>query len=260
MGIDGPKDKGASTKTPQTPTQEKPSRPSLLQNSPQFLRIRNQGASEPVRTSFDFQGQSREQASAEEVVEGLRGRLGSPDLALDHLRSLSSQLVAEHVMILLANQRAKNSRAEVLHEVSELLMAMNQPERINKILGLMPQVGRIVDIYPLEVLAYILERAPQLLSKHEFRGFIRNREELQSKPYGVGIPIEIRVPLALKMRAFALQKGGYPGYTFAPGPPGIYWLELGGAGQFEFLLRGEIRKNSYIDRLSLEIQHIDPKE
>ena len=122
----------------------------------------------------------------------------------------------------------------------------------------MPQVGRIVDIYPLEILAYLLERAPEIMSKHEFRPFVRNRDELVSGQFGVGEPIELRVPLALKMRSFALDGGGNPGYAFAPGPPGVYWLEFGQKGTFAMLLRGEMRRFSYIDRLTLTIHDTVP--
>ncbi len=55
------------------------------------------------------------------------------------------------------------------------------------------------------------------------------------------------------MRAFGLEGGGLPGYCFAPGPPGSYHLEMAEAGNFVLLVRGDIRKTSYVDRVALSI-------
>jgi hypothetical protein len=203
-----------------------------------------------------FGGQSRHQPSNQEVVAELRGKLGDPDLDLPALRGLSNQLLAEHLMILLANNRSKQTRAKVVADMGELILQLDQRDRINKLLALMPQVGRIVDIYPLEVLVYLLERAPEYLTKHDFEPFVRNRDALMAGSFAVGDSIEIKVPLALKMRAFALDGGGNPGYTFAPGPPGAYFVEFGQAGCYPLLLRGEIRRQSHIDRFTLQIHDI----
>ena len=200
-----------------------------------------------------YGGQGRHEPSNQEVVAELRGQIGNPDLDLPALRGLSNQLLAEHLMILLANKRSKQTRAKVVGDIGELIIQLNQRDRINKLLALMPQVGRIVDIYPLEVLVYLLERAPDLLSKHDFEPFVRNRDTLLARSFGVGEEIEIKVPLALKMRAFALDGGGNPGYSFAPGPPGVYFVEFGQAGCYPLLLRGEIRRQSHVDRLTLQI-------
>lgn len=259
MGIEGPNKpvKGQKSQIADK-SKSSPNKPAIL-NSPQFLRVRNTDPANAGQRLLAFQGQEREQNSNQEFVNEARGRLGDPNLDADTMRGLNSSLLAEHLMILLANKRARQKRTQVLAEIGDLILGLNQKERINKILALMPQVGRIVDIYPLEILAYLLEQAPEIMSKHEFRHFVRNRDELLASRFDVGEPIELRVPVALKMRGFALSGGGNPGYAFAPGPPGVYWLEFGGVGSFELLLRGEMRRVSYIDRLTLHIHDMGDK-
>ncbi len=60
----------------------------------------------------------------------------------------------------------------------------------------------------------------------------------------------------------ALDGGGTPGYCFAPGAPGEYILELGAAGTFSLLLRGDVRKQSLVDRIVLRVEDTpgDPAE
>ena len=118
----------------------------------------------------------------------------------------------------------------------------------------MPTVAPTVDIYPLEVMVYVLDHRPDLLDDVELQPFIRNRQELESKVFDVEDEIQLRMPLNLKMRGFALDGGGSPGYCFAPGGPGEYILEVGDSGRFTLLMRAERRRQSLIDRIAITVE------
>ena len=161
-------------------------------------------------------------------------------------------------MVLLAKGRRDHPRAEVLARVGELLIELDRPELVRRLLLEMPDAGRITDIYPLEVLAYVLDRRPDLLLGFEYGAIVLNRSVLERSTFRVEAPISLAVPLSLKMRAFALDGGGTPGYCFSPGAPGEYLFEVGEAGTFSLLLRGDVRKISLVDRLMVEV--VDPPE
>jgi hypothetical protein len=157
----------------------------------------------------------------------------------------------------LADRRANEPRDQVLASIGDLLLAHPSKPAVKKILFDMPDAGRIVDIYPLEILIYVLEREPGLLPDMAFEPFIRNKVKLEAAVFEVEQPIRIEVPVLMRVRAFALLGGGSPGYCLQPGAPDEYLLELGDAGTFTFALRGELRGRSLIDRVTLRI--IDPE-
>lgn len=184
------------------------------------------------------------------------GRIGDDTVTAPELAAMGSSVAARHLMVLLAKKRADRSAA--LASVGDLLLELGQPTLVRRLLMELPDAGRIVDIYPLEVLAYVLERRPELLDGFDFAPFVENKAELEAQVFEVEAAIRLRLPLALRLRAFALDGGGTPGYCLAPGAPGEYILELGEAGTFSLLLRGELRKKSLIDRLQIRV--VEPPE
>ena len=141
-----------------------------------------------------------------------------------------------------------------MKEVAQMLVLLEDPARARKIIALMPKVGKIVDIYPLELLDYLLRESPTSITGYSWNSFIKNRTEIEASVHKIGETIELRVPLALKMQSFALKGGGEPGYALAPGPPGVYWIEFGQAGQYPLLFQGQIRRQSFIDSLLVWIE------
>jgi hypothetical protein len=191
----------------------------------------------------------------DEAAAGLsgEGRIGDPTLAGEEFASLGSLVAARHVMALLARKRKDLPRTELLAEVGDLLLAQKDPTSIRRILLQMGEVGSIVDIYPLEIMDYVLQKRPEVLPGFEYGPVVLNKDELEARTFAIEEVVRIKVPLSLRMRAFALEGGGEPGYCFAPGPPAEYHLEVASAGLFRVLVRGEIRKKSLLDRVILRI-------
>jgi hypothetical protein len=191
-----------------------------------------------------------EQAAAQ---LGGEGRIGDPALEPEAFGAMGSLIAARHLMALLARKRKAIERPALLAEVGDLLLAQKDPASIRRILLQMGEVGSIVDIYPLEVLDYVLQKRPDVLPGFDYGPVILNKTELEARTFAVEEVIAIKVPLSLRMRAFALEGGGEPGYCFAPGPPAEYHLEVASPGPIRVLVRGEIRKKSLIDRAILTI-------
>ena|GEM_PF-6484041 len=183
----------------------------------------------------------------------LKHKLGQDDFPPEELNGLSPHLFAEHLMLILANRRKSKSRGLVMKEVAEMLILLGDPARARKVIALMPKVGKIVDIYPLELLDYLLRESPASITGHSWNRFIKNRAEIEANVHKLGDTIELRVPLALKMQSFALKGGGAPGYALAPGPPGVYWLEFGQAGEYSLLFQGQVRRQSFLDTLVVRV-------
>ena len=182
-----------------------------------------------------------------------RDRIGDESLDSAALGDLSVLLAAEHLMLRLAKGRGKKPRAELLAEVGDLLLGHPRPEHVKKILAVMAEL-RIVDIYPLEVLAYVLEREPRLLDDCRFDALIKNKRLLQSFVFEVEAPIRLEIPLSAKVRAMALEGGGTPGYHLYPGGLAEYFVELGEEGRWTLLLRAEIHRASVLDRVVLQVR------
>lgn len=193
---------------------------------------------------------SRERARAELLAEG---RLGDPTVTARELAHMGTHVAARHVMVRLAMDRADRPRTELIAETGALLIALERPDLVRRLLLELPDAGRIVDVYPLEVLAYVLEHRPDLLPEFSFGRIVLNRQALEASTFAVGETIELEVPLALKMRAFALEGGGSPGYDFAPGAPGTYELEFGAPGTWRILIRGDVRGFGVVERLTLRV-------
>jgi hypothetical protein len=169
------------------------------------------------------------------------GRIGDESVTSAELADMGSLVAARHLMVLLAKNRGKKPRVEILGQVGDLLIGLDRPDLVRRLLLEMPDAGRVVDIYPLEVLNYVLERRADLLPGFQYGEIVLNKDELELSTYRVEEPI-------------ALDGGGTPGYCFSPGPPGEYHLEVGEAGQFSMLLRGDVRKISLVDRLTITVE------
>jgi hypothetical protein len=194
--------------------------------------------------------ESKDRAQKELLGEG---RIGDEAVSARELSLMGSLVAARHLMVLLAKKRLDVPRRSVLEHVGDLLIEINQPATVRRLLLEMTDAGRIVDIYPLEVLAYVLEKRPDLLLGIGFGAIVLNKPELESKTFAIEETISIKVPLSLKMRGFALDGGGTPGYCFAPGAPGEYQVELGEAGAWGLILRGDVRKLTLIDRVKIRV-------
>jgi hypothetical protein len=236
MAVRGPK---GTDPPPPLPQATEPERPAPTSTMPLAPRPRD-----------DQRRQQHEEAAAQLSGEG---RIGDPSLTPEEFASLGTLVAARHVMALLARKRRDVARASLLAEVGDLLLAQKDAVAIRRILLQMGEVGSIVDIYPLEVLDYVLQKRPGVLPGFAYGAVILNKIELEAETFAVEELIRIKVPLSLRMRAFALEGGGDPGYCFAPGPPAEYHLEVASPGDFRVLVRGEIRKKSLLDRVILRI-------
>ena len=205
------------------------------------------------RQALDRMLDGRRNRKDEAVAELLGVQIGDEAVDADTLRSMGGIMVAEHLMLLLAKKRAHLERVEALAEVADLLIAIDDGPKVKRVLGEMPTAGRIVDIYPLEVMVYVLERRPDLLDGVAMAPFLKNRDEVEGTTHPVEAEIRLRLPVNLKVRAFALDGGGSPGYCFAPGGPGEYILEVGDSGRFGVLVMAERRRESLIDRFEVTV-------
>ncbi|MBI2372558.1 MAG: hypothetical protein HYV07_01035 [Deltaproteobacteria bacterium] len=172
--------------------------------------------------------------------------------ASEALGALGASSLADRLVFLLARHRKLTDRESALEHVARLVIGIERPELVQK--ALLTMGGPIVDIYPLELLARVATLRPDLAPRVRFDDFVRNRDVLEAARFFVEDPIRVDVPIALKMRAFALDGGGSPGYCFAPGAPGEYVLELAAPGRWPILLRGEIHKKVVIDRVRLWVE------
>lgn len=231
----------AAPRTP--PTAPRPAEPPLAPKIP-FA---------PHRAPEPDARERRDQHEAEEQLLA-QGRLGDPELTSAELRAMGSLVAGRHLMTLLARRRREVERAEVIREVAELLLGMEDGPWARRLLLQMADAGRIVDIYPLEVMAYLVERHPGSVERCGPGQVVLNKALLEVQTHVVGGLIVLKVPLALKMKAFALEGGGAPGYVLAPGPPAHYLLEVHEAGAFTLLVRGDIRRESLIDRVQLRVE------
>lgn len=182
-----------------------------------------------------------------------RHRLFDDDVDAAFLATMSVEVAAQHIMLRLARRRGQMARAALLGEVTELLLGLPEERFLKRVLLGLADAGRIIDIYPLELFFQVKERAPDRLPFARFSPFVKNRSELEGQTFEPGAPIRIQVPLAMRIRAFALEGGGFPGYALCPGPPAEYELEFFEPGEFSVLLRGELRKEHLLDRIRLKV-------
>ena len=184
----------------------------------------------------------------------LADRVGDPTVTADELGRMGNVIATRHLLTLLMRRRADLRRNEVIEEVTRLLMDLNDGPLARRLLLQMTEIERIIDIYPLEVIVRMMERAPNILPRFEFGPVVLNADELTARTWPVGEVVPLRVPLNMRLKGFALSGGGTPGYTLAPGPLATYWLEMGAPGSYSLLFRGEVRRTYRVDRLELRFE------
>ncbi len=183
------------------------------------------------------------------------GEPGLTDPAAIQRRFKSPIGYAKHVMILAEAFRHSTgaTRAEALAYLARMFVAL--PDRAFGRLALKefgPGTG-ILDLYPLEVVAHVLERYPAFLPKVGFGRLFSpaTGERGTTLRLDAGEPFTLVYPAELKIRGFALVGGGRPGYAFEPATePGRYRLTIDTAGRHSLLISALTRSgHTILDRL-----------
>lgn len=182
--------------------------------------------------------------------------LGDPEVGPDLLRARGSLWAARHLMTLLARRRGAQERAAIIDEAASLLVALDDPPLARRLLLEMAEVGRIVDVYPLEVLVEVMHRTS--LPRLAWSPLVLNKAALAAGTVRTDEVARIRVPLDARVRAFAIEGGLTPGYCFVPGPPGCYHLQVDRPGALVCLLRADRRRSGCVDRFAVTI--VEPPE
>lgn len=244
--------------TPTRPAQAKPSGPGAVARGPRS------GVTSPHARALgplDGRGpRERAEESGADAGGGPRARLGAADVDARELAAMSVLLAADHLSVRMAQRRGQVPRAELIDEICTSLLATESPDFVRKVLAVLSEQQRVLDIYPLELVSHALERRPDLVDSHRFTPFVRNRQELAAGVFRVEEPIRLELPLAAQLKGMALAGGGSPGYHLYPGPLTQYRLELGAPGTFTFLLRAEVRRESVIDRVTVTVEDDDAPE
>lgn len=180
------------------------------------------------------------------------------------MRRLGSPLAYAHHALLLSEafrQTTGATRAEAVAYLAELFVAVPDPAFGRSALRELGPGTGIVEIYPLEVIAHILERFPGFLTKVSFAPFLVRLEEdavLALEPYRA---LELELPEALQMRGFAIVGGLRPGYRFEPSrEPGRYRLVMGAVGEYELLLSARAPNgNTQLERVQIRVEGVGPQ-
>lgn len=241
MAIKGPKRPGEVPPRPVDDPKPEPKKDLSLPATrwPQAVR---QPA--PVET----RDREREQEAEKELLG--EGRLGDPSVTPDELMAMGSLVRARHIMTLLARRRGQIERDAIIREAGDLLLALD-PAEAKRLLFTIAEAGRIVDVYPLELLFYVHER--RAVAGVEVGSVVLNKAGLERDRFHTDQVLLLKLPLAMRLRAFAIEGGARPGYALAPGPPGAYHLQFDEAGEFPLLVQGMLRRRTLLDRLVVRI-------
>ncbi|MEO1336381.1 MAG: hypothetical protein AAFV29_12095, partial [Myxococcota bacterium] len=90
------------------------------------------------------------QSSSEPTVSG-EDRIGDPTVDAATLRRMGNLVATRHLMTLLASRRHALGRDGTVEAVARLLLDLEDPAFARRVLLQMGEIGRIIDIYPLEV-------------------------------------------------------------------------------------------------------------
>jgi hypothetical protein len=115
-----------------------------------------------------------------------------------------------------------------------------------------PSTG-ILDIYPLEVAAHLLDHHPGFFTK---AGYGRIRSSTETLVADGGSELRFEHAPELKIRGFALVGGGRPGYVFEPAEEaGVYRLLIRSGGRWEILVSA-INRAGYtlIERFTVTVR------
>ena len=178
--------------------------------------------------------------------------VGAPDLGLAEIERFPELVLVRHIY---ARMAVKTDRSAEIERLKELLYNLNDGRRVRRILERLFEVGRFVNIYPLELMDALVKHSEGFLPKVRRREVIINRAYIESRLFDVEAPIPFEFPLNAQVRGFALSGGGsYPGYCFQPGPPGRYELEFGAEGRFDVLVLARVRGTDCIDRVRVWVE------
>lgn len=167
---------------------------------------------------------------------------------------------AKHAMILAEAFRRSTgaTRAEAVNYLAKMFVAPT--DRAFGRLAIKefgPSTG-ILDIYPLEVVAEVLDRYPGFLPKAGLGRFVHNVPATKTQRFHTDTktPIILEYPEELKIRGFAIVGGGRPGYTFEPDvAPGKYRLHIESPGKFEILVSAVNRAgHTLLDRIQVRVR------
>lgn len=180
------------------------------------------------------------------------------DLPEDHLGDLSltnpnemkrllgpSVRFAMHAM-LIAEDRLKNGmpREDAVELLAQIYLGVADRAYANKALREFGCGTGIIDIYPLEVIAHLLEHVPAFFTKVCRGNFLAPAKAGYLAV--AGDPIVLEYDPHLRIRGFAIKGGEKPGYLFEPtDPPGKYHLTFRTAGVFKVLISA-IAKNGFV--------------
>lgn len=162
---------------------------------------------------------------------------------------------AQHAMLLAAERQAAGAtRQEALAFLAGLYVGVTDRAYANKALREFGPGTGILDLYPLELMAHLLEHVPAFCTKVQQGSFFTRRGDgcYRAKAHE---PIPLQYDPDVRIRGFALKDGPRPGYLFEPvDPPGNYQLVFFEPGRFTVLISG-IKKDGWLllDELACEI-------
>lgn len=195
------------------------------------------------------------------LFEGRRSRVGDPGLTdpEEMVRVLGTPTAyARHALLLAESLRTLGAtRGEALIYLGRLFLAVgDRAFARNALKELGPGTG-IIDLYPLELTAHLLEAYPGFLPRAGFgRLFVPGRGKTETLHLRPGVPRLLRYSTELKVRGFALEGGGRPGYAFEPGPEtGRYSLRIDTPGEYRLLVSAVTKSgHTIIDRLVVKVR------
>ena len=195
---------------------------------------------------------------------------GAPGLWMpeDIQRAFNAPLdYAKHCM-LLAETFAESTgaaRDETIRYLAALYLGCRDVRFARRaLLSWGPDTG-ILDIYPLEVIEFVLEARPAFLPKVRFGRWIAPelgespQSELTATP---DLPLFLTVPEDVAVRGFAIKGGGRPGYCFEPGLTlSSYALTLGQPGVYPLLMSARTEDGELlVDRLTVRVLGTPPAD
>lgn len=175
--------------------------------------------------------------SAEDIKEAFR----TPLRVARHLNVLARRLTD-----------GREGRPAAVRAIADTILELG-PVFGRRVLSSFQAGVGIGEVYPLEVLEDIVLRSPRFVPHVKLAPFLQTPPRVQGTE---GEPLEVRCDPALKITAFALKGGGYPGYAFEPAPePGCFSLLVDTAGRYQLLLLGvDAQKNEALQELRVHVK------
>lgn len=256
-GAGGPKRPGRGGAAPRSPASEgagRTTRAPATGRAPAGARAPEAAAPPPGEIPLDPRspaGGDREPSAREAQLLGA-DVLGRDDLSPSLFRELGDFVAERHVFLRMA--RPRPDRGREVRELAGLLRELGDGARAKRILEHLLRAERFFDIYPLELIARLAEVEPGYLPDVGLEPVVTNKRFLETRIFDVEDVIPLHLPLAARVRAFAVEGGATPGYCLSPGPPGRYELELASPGRFELLLGARLRGRDRVERVRLWVE------